>query len=292
MSGTLYGVGTAGYSWAATITDADAYRLDFYHLGIIPHSSYYRANGFPLRCLQEEVRPKAVLLAWRTRKLWLRKPQQNALWACRAAPGRRLRENDTHRVSDGESGGPPARGGVGPGDPTGRSCSAYSPLTNHQQRKFVLGRGTARGGGGSRDSSSRNFLTDRPIPIGYPKNCSAQQLLAARLGDSFYFAKSEIVESLLRHGARVPLGTRKLELARQQAKTALTPGGRCLPAHGRGLPVATCIVRALAENNKSIEAPIKASPSAGKLPRHPADGAATYSTHASPPVRCSVRGAR
>ncbi len=58
MSGTLYGIGTAGYSWAATITDADAYRLDFYHLGIIPHSSYYRANGFPLRCLQEEVRPK------------------------------------------------------------------------------------------------------------------------------------------------------------------------------------------------------------------------------------------
>ena len=66
----------------------------------------------------------------------------------------------------------------------------------------LLGRGAARGGGGSRDSSSRNFLTDRPIPIGYPKNCSAQQLLAARLGDSFYFAKSEIVESLLRRGAR------------------------------------------------------------------------------------------
>ena len=182
MSGTLYGVGTAGYSWAATITDANAYRLDFYHLGIIPHSSYYRANGFPLRCLQEEVRPKGCFAGLAARKRWLRKPQQNALWACRAAPGRRLRENDTHRVSDGESGGPPARGGVGPGDPTGRSCSAYSPLTNHQQRKFVLGRGAARGGGGSRDSSSRNFLTDRPIPIGCPKNCSAQRLLAARLG--------------------------------------------------------------------------------------------------------------
>ncbi len=29
---------------------------------------------------------------------------------------------------------------------------------------------------------------------------------AARLGDSFYFAVSKIVESLLRRGARVPLG--------------------------------------------------------------------------------------
>ncbi len=33
-------------------------------------------------------------------------------------------------------------------------------------------------------------------------------LLTARLGDSFYFAKCEIVESLLRRGARVPLGRR------------------------------------------------------------------------------------
>ncbi len=68
MSGTLYGVGTAGYSWAATITDANAYRLDFYHLGIIPHSSYYRANGFPLRCLQEEVRPKGCFAGLAARK--------------------------------------------------------------------------------------------------------------------------------------------------------------------------------------------------------------------------------
>ncbi len=66
--------------------------------------------------------------------------------------------------------------------------------------------------------------------------CSAQRSTqTARLGDSFYFAKSEIVESLLRRGARVPLDTRKLELARQQEGTALTPGGRCLPALGRGL---------------------------------------------------------
>jgi hypothetical protein len=35
-----------------------------------------------------------------------------------------------------------------------------------------------------------------------PKNCSVQRLLAAHLGDSFYFAKCEIIESLLRRGAR------------------------------------------------------------------------------------------
>ncbi len=57
-----------------------------------------------------------------------------------------------------------------------------------------------------------------------------QRSLSARLGDSFYFAISKIVESLLRRGARVPLGTRKLELARQQATTALTPDGRCRSA--------------------------------------------------------------
>ena len=185
--------------------------------------------------------------------------------------------------------GPPARGGGGPSDPLGRSSSAYRPLTNHQQRKFGLGRGAARhtnasaarvrcpvgarpsrgeynsflspaqaagaptfcdatesrqrtqprglsppwpspaatrtwpsplagrrqrcfakqapifgcraapspdrGGGGSRDSLSRNFSTCGPTS-GHPRS------LSARLGDSFYFAKSEIVESLFRRGAR------------------------------------------------------------------------------------------
>ena len=43
----------------------------------------------------------------------------------------------------------------------------------------------------------------------------------------------------------VPLGTRKLELARQQEGTALTPDGRCLPARGRGHSAAkTFFVRA------------------------------------------------
>ncbi len=51
---------------------------------------------------------------------------------------------------------------------------------------------------------------------------SAQRALAARLGKYFRFNSSlKRCISLLRRGARVPLGTRKLELARQQATTAL-----------------------------------------------------------------------
>ncbi len=203
----------------------------------------------------------------------------------------------------------------------GRSCSAYRPLTNHQQRKFGLGRSAERHSNRARrarkfgpsptpleamqnpdwraqrhrqgrrceasrtaqqnsqsearprsplgeptppdepDCCSKTAIADRaplrrpprrdalrlllpastlsetsraPGPKNFPPPCYARRSLSARLGDSFYFAKSEIVESLLRRGARVPLGTRKLELARQQAKTALTPGGRCLPALGMG----------------------------------------------------------
>ncbi len=40
-----------------------------------------------------------------------------------------------------------------------------------------------------------------------PRNYSAQRSLSARLGDSFYFAVSKIVESLLRRGARGLEGT-------------------------------------------------------------------------------------
>ncbi len=83
-------------------------------------------------------------------------------------------------------------------------------------------------------ASTLSETSRAPGPKNFPPPCYARRSLSARLGDSFYFAKSEIVESLLRRGARVPLGTRKLELARQQAKTALTPGGRCLPALGMG----------------------------------------------------------
>ena len=43
--------------------------------------------------------------------------EKSPAFACRAAPG-------------------PDRGGGGSRDPTGRNCSAYRPLMNHQQRKF------------------------------------------------------------------------------------------------------------------------------------------------------------
>ncbi len=52
-----------------------------------------------------------------------------------------------------------------------------------------------------------------------PKNCPAQRSRAARLGDSFYFAKCEIVKSLLRRGAQVELSRR--------AGTALPRGAAC-----------------------------------------------------------------
>ena len=52
-AGKLWLLGSAGYAWSSSVTGPDAYRLDFYYLGIIPHSSYTRAIGFPLRCLQE-----------------------------------------------------------------------------------------------------------------------------------------------------------------------------------------------------------------------------------------------
>ena len=75
-----------------------------------------------------------------------------------------------------------------------------------------------------------------------PKNCPAQRSRAAHLGDSFYFAKCEIVESLLRRGAR------------WFERTGLKPGGRCLPAHESGLPgEKIAFVRALAEIDQTTE---------------------------------------
>ncbi len=104
------------------------------------------------------------------------------------------------------------------------------------------GQGAARDGGDSRDPMGRNS------PTGQQKNYSAPRSLTARLGDSFYFAVSKIVESLLRRGARgrSALESRswlgnKLRLPcagggptkakRTPAKHPTgAPGGRCLPA--------------------------------------------------------------
>ncbi len=48
----------------------------------------------------------------------------------------------------------------------------------------------------------RNFVAAPPATGPSPKKNLAPRSLTARLGDSFYFAKCEIVESLLRRGAR------------------------------------------------------------------------------------------
>ncbi len=85
-----------------------------------------------------------------------------------------------------------------------------------------------------------------------PRNYSAQRSLSARLGDSCYFARCEIVKSLLRRGARcrsaleswswlgnklrLPCaggGPTKAKITPAKHPTG-APGGRCLPALGIG----------------------------------------------------------
>ena len=44
-----------GYSWSSSIAGANAHNLGFSYSWLTPQNSNYRAYGFPLRCLQEEV---------------------------------------------------------------------------------------------------------------------------------------------------------------------------------------------------------------------------------------------
>ena len=54
-SGRLHGVGSNGYSWASSVaTGSRSYRLFFYFGELIPNDHGSCANGFQLRCLQEE----------------------------------------------------------------------------------------------------------------------------------------------------------------------------------------------------------------------------------------------
>ncbi len=197
--------------------------------------------------------------------------EKSPAFACRAAPG-------------------PDRGGGGSRDPTGRNCSAYRPLMNHQQRKFSPsptpleavqtpgwsaqrhrqgrrckasrqvqpqarprsphdGRRHPRRKAGAARHSKTGVCSDKPAGVDrkttpLPPN-SAPRSLSARLGDSFYFAECEIVESLLRRGARGELSRRAgtaLKPHRLPTKAKKTPakhptgapGGRCLPALGMG----------------------------------------------------------
>ncbi len=51
--GALRDIGNCGYSWASTTSGNNARYLDFSPTWLRPQSSYYRAFGFQLRCLQE-----------------------------------------------------------------------------------------------------------------------------------------------------------------------------------------------------------------------------------------------
>ena len=51
--GGLRDVGSRGYSWSSAITGSDAHFLYFYYYGVYPQYGTYRADGLPLRCLQE-----------------------------------------------------------------------------------------------------------------------------------------------------------------------------------------------------------------------------------------------
>ncbi|MDE5944234.1 MAG: hypothetical protein K2G93_01445 [Rikenella sp.] len=51
--GTLYSVGSVGYSWASSCTETAADNLYFNADGIAPNTTTSRANGRQPRCLQE-----------------------------------------------------------------------------------------------------------------------------------------------------------------------------------------------------------------------------------------------
>ena len=61
----------------------------------------------------------------------------------------------------------------------------------------------------------RNFVAAPPATGPSPKKNLARRSLSARLGDSFYFAISKIVESLLRRGARCRSALENWSLLRQ-----------------------------------------------------------------------------
>ncbi len=52
-AGKLWLLGSAGYAWSSAITGSDAHFLYFYYYGVYPQYGTYRADGLPLRCLQE-----------------------------------------------------------------------------------------------------------------------------------------------------------------------------------------------------------------------------------------------
>ncbi|MDE5944825.1 MAG: hypothetical protein K2G93_04480 [Rikenella sp.] len=51
--GTLYSVGHYGFSWTSSFAGTNVNNLYFIYSGINPNYARSRANGHPLRCLQE-----------------------------------------------------------------------------------------------------------------------------------------------------------------------------------------------------------------------------------------------
>ncbi len=120
--GGLRDVGSTGYSWSSSIAGTDAHGLGFGYNGVNPQYYSNRANGLQLRCLQEH--PKGVLLAIRPRKAQPSCAERHPSGTLtdekrRAAACGLCREKPSLRVPSGT--GPPARGGVGPSGPVGRS---------------------------------------------------------------------------------------------------------------------------------------------------------------------------
>ena len=52
-NGTLYYVGSNGFSWSSSGNISSAYYLNFSDSGITPQNTARRACGLPVRCLQE-----------------------------------------------------------------------------------------------------------------------------------------------------------------------------------------------------------------------------------------------
>ena len=51
--GTLFGVGSYGFSWSSFASGGNAYRLYFSNGGVYPQDRGSHAHGIQLRCLQE-----------------------------------------------------------------------------------------------------------------------------------------------------------------------------------------------------------------------------------------------
>ncbi len=173
-------VGNLGYIWSSSILSRSGYAhyLSFNYAGIGPQSYNHRAYGFQLRCLQEH--PRGVLLAIRRRKAQLSRAERHPRrHPQRKAGAARHPKTPASRRQRGEQRAP--------------TSSAPRPgwrrLARPQRVAISLLTNQLPG------PSPKKLLRRHPTP--------PNGLCPRALGDSFYFAECEIVESLLRRGARI-----------------------------------------------------------------------------------------